>query len=129
MSVSRHGCSREVCELVANLNHNHPFTNQPTHIIHPSTLLFSNPPQPSAHPSTLTRAICAPVHSPIYPQISIPTKALCTPIHTPNHTSTLPTLLCLTYPPTHPFTHPLYTSRSCQMSSHIITRHPFRIQN
>ena len=124
MSVPRHGCSREVCELVANLNHNH----QPIHTSTNPPYFSPNPPQPSAHPSTPTTAICTPVHSPIYLPIHTDINPHQSPLHTHPHTHSS-TLLCLIHPLTHPFTDSLYTSTSCQMSSHIITQHPFRIQN
>ena len=105
----RHSRSREVCE---------PMAHPPTH-----------PPIPPTHP---TAHLCTPStsHSPTHPLVPItPVLFLLLSTHPSTHPLTQP----LTHPPTHPcaLTTPpiLNISISCQMSSHIIAQHPFRIQN
>ena len=105
----RHGWSREVCE---------PMPRPPTH-----------PPIPLTHPPTHP---CTPPtsHCPSYPLVPItPVLFLLLSTHPSTHPLTQP----LTHPPNHSctLTKPpiLNISISCQMSSHIIAQHPFRIQN
>ena len=96
----RHSWSREVCE---------PMAHPPTH--------------PTSHPCTPPTT-----HSPSHPLVPITPVLFLLLSHPPINPSTNPT----THPPTHPcsLTTPpiLNISISCQMSSHIIAQHPFRIQ-
>ena len=123
----RDGWSREVCEPLA-----HPPTHPPIPPTHPTT-----------HPSTPPTSL-----SPTHPLIPITPVLFLLLLHPPTHPSThpptQPPIHLSTHPPiqpstnlpTHPATHPsalttpptLNTSISCQMSSHIIAQHPFRIQ-
>ena len=89
-----------------------PYT-QPTHPpIHPHT----NPSHPTTHPSTHSPTTLSPTH----PFVPITSEVLLLLLLHP-----------LAYPPIHPPIHPLIPVPylSCQMSSHIIDQHPFRIQN
>ena len=110
----RHSWSREVCEPLAHPPTHPPIPptpNQPS--IHPTHQPFPNPPLDPNNPCPIFLLLSHPpihlsTHPPIQPSPTYPP--------TPTHPCSLTT------PPT------LNISISCQMSSHIIAQHPFRIQ-
>ena len=114
----RHDWSREVCEPMA-----HP-PNPPIYPTHPSTHPPTHPPIPPNHPSInpLTHyPFPNPPLGPNNPSGSTPPPT--PPTDLPTHPSTH-SLLC-----PNNCTNPKHIYLSCQMSSHIIAHHPFRIQN
>ena len=120
MSVPRHGCSREVCELLANLNHNH----QPIHTSTNPPYFSPNPPQPSAHPSTPTTALCTPIHSHYSHLHTCPLTHL--PTH-PRRYQSPPKPFA--HPSTHPFIHPTLPYPSTHPSLQRLSVHIYIMPN